>query len=122
MRIPLDMNLSPAWVQFFDAAGIESVHWTEVGAPGAEDNEIMAWAREHACIVMTADLDFSAILAATNEAGPSVLQIRADLLTPDALGPTVLDALSKTEAELQAGAIVSLDRMRMRVRILPLGD
>src|ERR1043166_7252806 len=122
MRILLDMNLSPVWLRFFHAAGIESVHWTEVGAPSAEDHEIMAGARKHAWIVMTADLDFSAILAATNETGPSVLQIRADLLTPDALGPTVLDALAKTEAELEAGAIVSVDRMRMRVRILPLGD
>lgn len=120
MRILLDMNLSPAWVQFFRAAGIDSVHWTEVGAPAAQDKAIMAWARERDYVLMTADLDFAAILAATNEASPSVLQIRADLLTPGALGQAVIDALSKAEADLQAGAIVSLDRARMRIRILPL--
>jgi predicted nuclease of predicted toxin-antitoxin system len=120
MRILLDMNLSPAWVQFFNAAGIESVHWTDVGAASAEDHEIMTWAREHAFVLMTADLDFSAILAATSQSGPSVIQVRADLLTPDALGAVVVDAFKKAETDLRAGAIISVDRARMRIRILPL--
>jgi len=77
MRVLLDMNLSPAWVVYFQAEGIVSLHWTEIGAPDAEDQEIMAWAQEHAYILMTADLDFSAILAGTGRTGPSVLQIRA---------------------------------------------
>ena len=90
------------------------------GVASAEDHEIMTWAREHGFVLMTADLDFSAILATTSQSAPSVIQIRADLLTPDALGVTVIDAIAKAEADLHAGAIVSLDRARMRIRILPL--
>jgi uncharacterized protein (DUF433 family) len=77
MRLLLDMNLSPAWVDFLEAEGWETVHWHAVGEPNAPDGEIMVWARDHGCYVVTNDLDFSAILAATRAEGPSVVRIRA---------------------------------------------
>ncbi|MGH8162510.1 MAG: DUF5615 family PIN-like protein [Gammaproteobacteria bacterium] len=120
MGLPLDMNLSPRWVRYLRSAGVDCLHWSEVGAADARDRELMQWAERNDCAVMTADLDFSAILAATGESGPSVVQIRADLLTPEALGPVVPGALSKPEAELAAGAIVTLDRQRMRLKMLSL--
>jgi predicted nuclease of predicted toxin-antitoxin system len=33
MKILVDMNLSPTWVQFLVAHGIEAVHWSAIGAP-----------------------------------------------------------------------------------------
>ncbi|BBK37995.1 hypothetical protein STAQ_30730 [Allostella sp. ATCC 35155] len=122
MRVLLDMNLSPRWVGYMSSVGIESVHWSAVGAPGATDRELMAWASDNACIVMTSDLDFPAILAATGAGGPSVLLVRSGPLTPEALGPIVRAALSTVGAELLAGAIVSLDGDRIRLRVLPLGS
>jgi predicted nuclease of predicted toxin-antitoxin system len=77
MRLLLDMNLSPAWVDFLEAEGWETVHWHAVGEPNAPDGEIMVWARDHGYYVVTNGLDFSAILAATRAEGPSVVQIRA---------------------------------------------
>jgi predicted nuclease of predicted toxin-antitoxin system len=77
MRLLLDMNLSPAWVDILEAEGWETVHWHEVGEPNAPDAEIMVWARDRGYYVVTNDLDFSAILAATRAEGPSVVQIRA---------------------------------------------
>jgi predicted nuclease of predicted toxin-antitoxin system len=120
MRVLVDMNLSPAWATFLRGAGIESVHWTELGRPDASDEELMRWAEREGYILMTADLDFAAILAATGRNGPSVLQIRADLLTPAALGQGILDVLSRVQADMDAGAVVSFDGQRMRVRVLPL--
>ncbi|MFP4087231.1 MAG: DUF5615 family PIN-like protein [Desulfobacteraceae bacterium] len=43
MKIVIDMNLSPHWVQLLVKAGHEAVHWSEVGAPNASDRDIMAW-------------------------------------------------------------------------------
>ncbi|HEX3484343.1 MAG TPA: DUF5615 family PIN-like protein [Micropepsaceae bacterium] len=120
MRVLVDMNLSPAWVPYLRAAGIDAVHWAELGHRDASDEELMRWAERNGCSVMTADLDFTAILAATGRNGPSVLQIRADLLTPAALGAAVLDVLSRVKADMEAGAVVSFDGQRMRVRVLPL--
>ena len=81
----------------------------------------MLWAQQNSCVLLTADLDFSAILAATGRNGPSVVQIRSDLLNADAIGPNVLHVVTNLYRELEAGAIVTLDRHRMRIRILPLG-
>ena len=37
MKILVDMNLSPGWVDFLIEAGIEAVHWSKVGASDAND-------------------------------------------------------------------------------------
>ena len=65
MKFLIDMNLSPRWVKVLTAAGHHAQHWSSVGAVDAADVEIMAYARAHDLIVFTHDLDFSAILAAT---------------------------------------------------------
>ncbi len=49
----------------------EAVHWSTIGAPSAPDDEIVAWAREQQFALITNDLDFSAILAATSGQSPT---------------------------------------------------
>jgi predicted nuclease of predicted toxin-antitoxin system len=82
MKLLVDMNLSPRWVSFLAASQIESVHWSFVGAATTPDSEIMAYARAHGYVVLTHDLDFSAILAATQGTKPSVVQIRSAIRKP----------------------------------------
>ncbi len=122
MKILIDMNLSPRWVDLLASAGFEAVHWSQVGPASAREDELTRWAAKHDHVVFTSDLDFGAILAATKARGPSVLQLRNDLLTPEAMGGTVLSALKQTRAELESGALVSLDAARARLRVLPLGE
>ena len=69
--------------------------------------------------VMTHDLDFSAILASTKGSKPSVVQIRGDDVSPDVIGEKVLLAIFQMESELEAGALLSIDAKRTRMRILP---
>ena len=57
MKILIDMNLSPEWVQEFKLHNIEAVHWSSVGKFDAPDNLIMNWARQNNYIVFTHDLD-----------------------------------------------------------------
>jgi len=120
MKILVDMNLSPGWARFLIEMGFESIHWSEVGAGNAPDTELMQWAAQQEYVVLTADLDFGAILAATRSAKPSVVQIRSDLLTPQAIGPAVAAALRQSRQELLEGALISIDAVRARLRILPL--
>ncbi|MEH6953049.1 DUF5615 family PIN-like protein (plasmid) [Nitrobacter sp. NHB1] len=122
MRFLIDMNLSPNWVPFLQEAGLEATHWSSVGAANAPDRALMRWAATHDHVVLTNDLDFSTILAATGRRKPSVIQIRADLLTPTAIGSALLRAIAQTERELAEGALVLIDPQRARVRILPLGS
>ncbi len=66
MNILIDMNLSPEWCQVFASIGWKAYHWSTIGDLRAADHTLMQWALEHDCIVFTHDLDFGALLAATN--------------------------------------------------------
>lgn len=120
MRLLLDMNLSADLRAPLAAAGHEAVHWSRVGEPGATDASIMEYARREGFIVVTHDLDFSALLAATRIDGPSVIQIR----TQDVLSEEFINLLTATirrfEVELSMGALVVVDESRSRVRLLPI--
>ena len=80
----------------------------------------MEWARHAGCVVFTHDLDFSALLAATEATGPSVIQARTQDVLPNAIGPDVVRALRTYSAELEQGAIITVDKVRSRVRVLPI--
>ena len=120
MKIVIDMNLSPAWVPVIQQAGHEAVHWSAVGAPTAPDHEIMAWAREHGFVVYTHDLDFGAILAATQTDAPSVVQIRAADVTPEHAKNLLLGVLDRFGDALARGCLISADEANARVRLLPI--
>lgn len=120
LRIVVDMNLSVEWVSLLNRAGWHTVHWSEVGSPCADDSTIMAWALSQGHIVLTHDLDFSTALALTHDEGPSVLQVRGRRVLPEHMGPVILVALTRYETELLAGALVTVEESRSRVRILPL--
>jgi predicted nuclease of predicted toxin-antitoxin system len=120
MKILIDMNLPPAWVGFLEEEGHEAVHWSKVGDFGATDTSILAWAKEHEYIVFTHDLDFGAILAASKGISPSVIQMRTQDTFPESCAEMILTALNQFKDELEKGALLSVDRYKARVRILPL--
>lgn len=120
MRLLIDTNLSPRWVEALATAGIEAAHWSPTGPLNAPDTQIMAHARAGNWTVLTHDLDFGAILAATQGEKPSVAKIRADDVSPDAIGPQVIAALRQMTTELEAGALLTVDPKRTRLRVLPL--
>jgi len=115
MKLLVDMNLSPRWVEVLTAAGIEAA----LGANNAPDVVIMAYARDNDYVVLTHDLDFSAMLAATHGEKPSVVQIRADDVSPDVIGQKVIMALRQMALELETGALLTVDPNRTRLRVLP---
>jgi predicted nuclease of predicted toxin-antitoxin system len=118
--VVVDVNLSPEWVPYLAAAGHPAVHWTAVGDRAALDPDIMAWARTDGRAVFTRDLDFTTLLALTGATGPSVVQLRGADVLPEQVGPAVLSALRQFDAELTAGALVTVDPKRARVRVLPI--
>ena len=120
MKILLDMNLSPRWQTTLSTAGIESVHWSEVGDPCAPDTTLADYAVSNGLIVMTQDLNFGALLAASGDVGPSFVQIRAGDTSADAIELQVIAAIKQLSEELENGALVTVDAERSRVRMLPI--
>ena len=120
MRFLIDMNLSPRWIPVLQSEGWDAVHWCQIGSFNAPDADLMAWALAEQRIVLTNDLDFGAILAATNSNAPSVVQVRNQDHRPETLAPLLISLLRTHEAELLAGALLIADQTRSRVRMLPL--
>ncbi|MBI5639577.1 MAG: DUF5615 family PIN-like protein [Nitrospirae bacterium] len=120
MKLLIDMNLSPNWVAVLAQDGIDAVHWSTIGTATAPDREIMAWAKTRGCIVLTHDLDFGAILAATEAESPSVIQLRIQDIAPEQSKYLVLDVIARFRTELENGVLISVDENRARIRLLPL--
>jgi predicted nuclease of predicted toxin-antitoxin system len=104
------------------AYGFEAVHWSGVGAATASDAEIMDHASAGGFVIFTHDLDFGMLLATRRSDGPSVVQIRAQDVLPEAVGPHVLKALETARTHLDAGALVTIDPAQHRIRLLPIRD
>ena len=120
MKIVIDMNLSPQWVDYLWTAGWETVHWSRIGDARAKDEVILSWAADNGYVLLTHDLDFGAILAATKAKTPSVVQVRTEDVLPDPLGPLLVRVLKENAPALESGALVVVEESRSRVRILPI--
>ena len=122
MKFIVDMNMSAKWVQVLVDAGYEAQHWSTIGDTAAPDTEIAEVARVQTAVVLTRDLDFSAILAMTHLAKPSVVHLRDKDVFDTATVSRVVMTIKAFETQLQVGAILSIAGHRARIRHLPLPD
>lgn len=122
MKLLVDVNLSPRWVEFFRAADIEAVRWSSVGAPDAEDEEILTWANRQGYVVVTHDQDFSTLLAYARAGTPSVILLRTSSLKTDSVGARVLRAIEAAREQLEdvPGAVLVIGDDQVRLRPLPI--
>jgi len=91
----VDMNLSPRWAAQLREAG-------------------------HDAVLLTHDLDFSSILAASGARAPSAVQLRTEDVLSDAAHAAVLATLEQFADDLGEGALLTVDVSGARVRLLPL--
>ena len=120
MKLLLDMNLSPTWVQLLEERGWEAAHWSSIGPGNAPDADLLEWARRNQWVVVTQDLDFSQLLYATRELGPSVVLLRMDNEFDASAREHVCRALTLAESELSKGALLTVAAHRVRLRRLPI--
>ena len=120
LKLLIDMNLSPRWIEALADAGIEARHWSKVGEGAASDREVFQWARRHGSVLLTHDLEFSRILALTGGLSPSVVLLRTHRLLPSDSATTLVKVLRRHAAEIETGAVVVVSPDHYRVRLLPL--
>lgn len=97
------------------------MHVRNLGLAKAEDDVIFDRAASEARILVSADTDFGTLLAMRASSKPSVILFRhgaehRPLLQVDLLR----DNLPTLVESLEAGAIVTIEPTRIRVRLLPL--
>jgi predicted nuclease of predicted toxin-antitoxin system len=120
MKIVIDMNLSTAWVDVLEDAGIEARHWVHVGQRDALDEEIFDWALHNQHVIMTRDLGFAAILGRSGKARPSLIQIRSDKVNAQIAGSFVVESIKSASDALNAGCLLTIEPDRSRTKSLPL--
>lgn len=122
MRLLIDANLSLKVAVALVKTGLESVHVGDVGLLTAHDKAILDYAAVHGLVIVSADSDFGELLAASRGAiRPSAVLLRsADRLTSDEQAAVLAANLPVVADDLEAGAVVTIARGRMRVRSLPI--
>ena len=121
MRFLVDANLSPTLAARLTEAGHEATHVADHGPSTATDEEILVHALENGRVIVSADTDFTLMLAVSGATSPSLVLLRsADRLAPADQADLIIVNLPTVLEELDAGAVVSLSTTRLRVRPLPI--
>jgi predicted nuclease of predicted toxin-antitoxin system len=114
------MHISPYTVRALEKEGYKVMRITDKLPPTASDQEIIKLAYQEKAVIITQDLDFSALIAKSGLNGPSVISLRVENAEPQRITKLLLTVLPLIEAELASGAIVSVNEKEYRVRKLPV--
>jgi predicted nuclease of predicted toxin-antitoxin system len=120
MKFLADMGISPRSVKGLSEAGHDAVHLTERGLGRLTDSAILDIARQENRVVLTSDLDFGDLLAASHESLPSVIIFRLKDMRSSNITYYLEQALERYFSALETGAIISISERRIRVRKLPI--
>jgi len=120
MKFLLDMGISVEVAAFLRSTGHEAEHLHELRLGTLSDSDILARAVSESRIVVTHDLDFANLLAASSAKLPSVIVFRLQNMRPEKVISRLYSLLADHSGDLEKGAILSVSELRIRLRPLPL--
>ena len=110
------MGVSRTTAGWLVAGGHDVVHVSALGMKTAADTDIVALATREQRVLLTFDLDFGDILAASGGRAPSVIIFRLSSARPERVNARLEPVLRDAAAALEEGAIVIVEDERHRVR------
>jgi predicted nuclease of predicted toxin-antitoxin system len=119
-RYLADIHISPLTCYLLHKAGYQVTRVADILPLTVPDWKVIEYARNHEMIIITQDLDFSALLATTNATKPSIVSLRLSQTEPQAIAKLLIRILPTVEVDLIKGAIVSVTEDKIRVRPLPV--
>jgi predicted nuclease of predicted toxin-antitoxin system len=121
VRFLADMGVSQQVVDWLRTKGHDAVHLRDEGLQRLPNGEIFQKAGREQRVVLTFDLDFGEILAASAGQLVSVVLFRLRNARASFVIQRLDDVLNQSSADLSQGAIVVVEDGRHRVRKLPIG-
>lgn len=120
MRILADLHIAPRTVRFLVELGHDVVRVSDVLPCTASDERVVQKAIEEDRVILTQDLDFSAVIALSGRSAPSLICLRVSSSRVEQVNRTLQGALPLLETVVQRGAIVAVQEASIRVRTLPI--
>ena len=120
MKFLADMGISPGAIAFLQRLGYDAIHLHEQGLDRLSDQEILTKARLEARIVLTHDLDFGELMAASGASLPSVITFRLHNMRPSNVNRHLRTILTQHPKALKEGAFISVTEGQIRIRRLPI--
>ena len=120
MRFLLDMGISVDVAPELRGLGHDTVHIHELGLGTLSDAEIMRLAIREGRTVVAHDLDFANLLAAGAASLPSVILFRLRNMRPERVVARLRAVITAHAADLEAGVVISVSELQIRMRHLPL--
>lgn len=120
MKFLGNMGISPKTIAYLRAQGHEAKRLLEENLERLPDSDILDKARAEQSIVLTSDLDFGQLLAASRAELPSVIIFRLDDMSAPNVNRYLTTIIDDYADDLARGAIISVDERAVRVRRLPI--
>lgn len=114
------MGISPKAVAYLRDLEHDAVHLLDEGLKNIADPDILAKVRQEGRTLLTHDLDFGDLLAASGAALPSVVIFRLRNMRPEQVNRYLQAVLEAHGEALERGAVVSVTEGQLRLRLLPL--
>jgi predicted nuclease of predicted toxin-antitoxin system len=120
MKFLADMGISMRVVAALRKQGHDVVHLQEQDLSRLPDAEILVKARVEERIVLTHDLDFGELLAASGGTLPSVVIFRLKDMRAENVSRHLFSLLRLQSESLARGAVCSVSEQKVRIRTLPI--
>jgi predicted nuclease of predicted toxin-antitoxin system len=114
------MNISPETVKSLRGEGWDIIRVSDLLPVNASDQNILELARKEDKVIVTQDLDFSALLALGGYSKPSVVTLRLTRSDPGTISKKLSEIVPGKEKELRQGCAITIDDHSVRVRRLPI--
>ena len=120
MKLLADLHISPRTAQFLRSLGHDVLRVTDLLPATASDETILERAAQDQRIILTQDLDMTAIIALSRRQYPSLVTLRLSSVRIEFVNTILQRTLPVLEQDLLQGALVTIEDSRVRLRRLPL--
>jgi predicted nuclease of predicted toxin-antitoxin system len=120
MKFLADMGISPLVVEELRQKDHDAVHLADQDLNRLPDGDILQKARRENRVLLTHDLDFGELLAASGGNLPSVIIFRLKDMRAPNVSKHLFSIIKQQSEALNKGAVLSVTEQKVRIRTLPI--